>query len=46
MKKSQSYKAFLADASKETNEDKDYYDGGYTPQELDRCVKIEEGVNG
>ena len=46
MKKTQSYKAFLADASKETNEDKDYYDGGYTPQELDRCVKIEEGVNG
>lgn len=46
MKKSQSYKAFLADVSKKTNEDKEYYDGGYTPQELDRCVKIEEGVNG
>lgn len=46
MKKTQSYKAFLADVSKETNEDKEYYDGGWSPQELDRCVKIEEGVNG
>ena len=46
MKKTQSYKAFLADASKQTNEDKEYYDGGWTPQQLDRCVKIEEGVNG